>query len=453
MHVLLIAYHFPPFGGGGTQRSLKFARYLPERDYDVTVLTGPGTFPDRWSPTDSSLLDELAETPIRRLSEPEPAASGRWAARAERWLGLRSPRARWWSVGVERAGLGVPDVDVVLASMPPYGTAEAAAALARKLGVPWVADLRDPWAVDEMTVFPTWLHRRRELVRMRRLLTTASAVVTTTEEAARRMRRLLPGSENRLAISIPNGFDRADFEGRPPGRRDDRFRIVHAGSLHTDVGLQRRALLRRLLGGSARGVDLLPRSHVYLLEAVDRILARDPGLRSHIEVVLAGELSQDDRRVAERSPVARPGGYLSHGETIALMRTADLLFLPMYKVAAGARAGTVPGKTYEYLAAERPILAAVPEGDVRDIVSRGGRVHLCAPDDVQAMAGAIESELARERQPVPADEGFLQRFERRALTGELASVLDAVTAGGRVANARARPTAVAPESARPAGAR
>ena len=124
----------------------------------------------------------------------------------------------------------------------------------------------------------------------------------------------------------------------------------------------------------------------------------------------------------------RATGYVPHREAIALTRSADLLFLPMYNVAPGMRAATVPGKTYEYLAARRPILAAVPAGDLRDILAEAGNAHLCAPDDVEGLATAIEAQLLNpEVVPAAAPDALLDRFERRRLTEKLASVLDAVT--------------------------
>ena len=84
---------------------------------------------------------------------------------------------------------------------------------------------------------------------------------------------------------------------------------------------------------------------------------------------------------------------------------------------------------YEYVAAQRPILAAVPEGDARDILREAGTAHICAPDDLDAMAGAIEAEMARRQsgQPSPrASQQFLERFERQTIAKRYAELLDEV---------------------------
>ena len=112
-----------------------------------------------------------------------------------------------------------------------------------------------------------------------------------------------------------------------------------------------------------------------------------------------------------------------------LLESADLLFLPMQKLAPGLRSGNVPGKTYEYLASGRPILAAVPEGDARDILSAAGNASLCRPADVTCLAAAIREQIelwrAGAQRAVP-DPEVTRLYERRYLTERLAGVLDAL---------------------------
>jgi glycosyltransferase involved in cell wall biosynthesis len=187
--------------------------------------------------------------------------------------------------------------------------------------------------------------------------------------------------------------------------------------------------MRRLLGGGSAGVEILTRSHVYLLQAIERLLERDPSLAGSIELQLAGVLSQTDRELAAGHDAVKLLGYLPHAESVALIRSADLLFLPMQKLSDGKRSTTVPGKTYEYLAAGRPILAAVPPGDARDILLEAGNAYICEPDDVEAMTEALTTAVRRwragEAVPAPAPE-VVQRYERRALAARLASVLTSV---------------------------
>jgi len=257
-----------------------------------------------------------------------------------------------------------------------------------------------------------------------------------TEEARSAFVRLVPGLDAERVVAIPNGYDAEDFSGPPPARSDDAFRIVHAGYLHTDLGLAQRRTgrLRRLLGGDEAEVDHLARSHVFLLRAIDRLLAARPELSDTIEVHLAGVLSAADRAAIEselhRPEIVKTLGYLTHAETVALLRSADLLFLPMHGLPAGRRARIVPGKTYEYLAAGRPILAAVPEGDARDLLEQAGAL-LCPPSAVECLQAALRDEIDAAhagRDSAAASRDLLARYERRALSRSLAALFDRVVA-------------------------
>jgi glycosyltransferase involved in cell wall biosynthesis len=259
--------------------------------------------------------------------------------------------------------------------------------------------------------------------------------VMNTPEAAERVQREFPELRSRLVVSISNGFDEADFAEPAPTHADDKFRIVHAGYLHTEHGLRLRKIgwTRKLLGGRYAAVDTLPRSHYYLVEALAQLAEEDPSVRDTIEVVLAGVVNDTDREIAERSavPIVFPG-YVSHAQTVRLLRAGDLLFLPMHDLPEGVRAGLVPGKTYEYLAARRPILAAVPDGDARELLLDTGNAFVCRPGDVAAMARILRDRVAswRADEPPPAPrEDVLARYERRHLTRELASVFDTVLGG------------------------
>ena len=265
--------------------------------------------------------------------------------------------------------------------MQPYASATPGASLARELKRPWVADLGDPWALDEMMAYPSAVHRRLDRGRMRRLLGTAAAIVMSTPEAVARLLREFPELATRPVVAIPNGYDAADFAAEPHAPGDQKFRVVHTGYLHTALGRQHQRYrhLRRALRGSAPGLDILTRSHVYLVEAINRLLDRDPELANVLELHLAGVMSQADRDVVVRSSVTTLHGYMTHADSISLMRTAGTLFLPMQNLPAGVRATIVPGKMYEYLASGRPILAAVPDGDARDTLEAPATQSLSAP--------------------------------------------------------------------------
>ena len=436
LSVLIVAYHFPPIGGGGVQRAAKFARYLPEFGVRPIVLTGSGVHADRWTPDDPTMLGEVADLDVVRAgAEPRPTSSG-WRWRLERTLGLDSAFSRWWIDSIVRDGQPAGrDVDVILAELVRYEAAFGAERLARSLGIPWVADLQDPWALDEMWLYPSAYHRLKDRGRMRRTLRTAAAVVMNSPEAAARLIAAFPEFSDRLVVSITNGFDAEDFRQPVRPRDDGVFRIVHSGYMHTDQGLRQRRIggVRRLLGGMpVPGIDFLTRSHVFLMQAVDAAMREDPTLNDLIEVHLVGQLTQADRDAAAPYPFVRLLGYKSHAESVAIVRGADLLFLPMHDLPAETRAGLVPGKAYEYMGSGRPILAAIPDGDAREYLGAVGTATICRPAAVDCMTAAIRKYVGAWREGTPsaeADPTVLASFERRQLTGELARVLLDVGAG------------------------
>jgi glycosyltransferase involved in cell wall biosynthesis len=423
--VLILARFFPPIGGAGVHRALGSVRHLPSHGITPVVVTGPVPRAprNRWEPVDADLLARVPATAeVHRLHGPEP---DRDLSRLGRLLARRPPLDRWWIDESARLGARVGgSVDVVLASCAPYDTALAAARVARELGVPWVADLDDPWALDEMRVPASALHRSLDVRRMRRALAGASAIVMSAPEAARRLRRAMPELASR-ATAIPIGYEPADFEAPVEPHDDGVFRILHLGSLHTDFGLHLRGtrLRRRLLGGGVPGLDVLTRSHVVVVEAIERLLRADPSLSGRVELHLAGEQTAADRAVSEGHPFVRELGLRSYDESTRLARAADLLFLPMHDLPEGMRAGLIPYKTYDYLGARRPILAAVPDGDVRDLLAPLPHATLVRPRDVEGMAAALRQRIAAGREPdaVPPPE-----YERARCVAALAEVLEGV---------------------------
>ncbi|HZO62849.1 MAG TPA: glycosyltransferase [Gaiellaceae bacterium] len=430
---LVLAYYFPPLGGAGVQRTVKLLKYLPAHGYAATVVTAPEHTGVDWAPPDPAQSDELpVDTEVIRT---RPPAGGAVApadrSRADKLLDRPGAFARWWVEAAAEAGIPpARSSDVLYATMSPFESAEAARRIAAATGIPWVADLRDPWALDEWTVYPSALHRIRDERRMARLLSTATTVVMNTEEARREVARRFPALASRLEV-VTNGFDADDLALPPEPRTDDRVRIVYAGYSHVEEGLRHRRArrLRELRGAAAPGLDILARSHVFLLEAVRRLAAEAQDVGGRLELHLAGAspTGATDPFVVER-------GYLPHRDAVALMRSADVLFLPMHDVAAGSRVRTVPGKTYEYLASGRPILAALPDGDARDLLAGLPGVRLCAPTDVEGIAAALRELAAGAPAPTRVPE-IAARFERRVLAGRLAEILDCAAAGRSAAAA------------------
>jgi glycosyltransferase involved in cell wall biosynthesis len=437
--ILFIAYHFPPAGGGGVQRSLKFVKYLPESGYLPVVLTIEAPDDRRWTPTDQALLDEVPEAvKVHRVAIPDEVhVPGKLERAARELLGMRSRFGQAWMSRVIEAGTRIAEEekpDLIFVTMSPFDGADASAEISRRTGIPWVADLRDPWALDEFQLHRTRWHRALEKSQMAKSLESAALVIMNTPESARRVKDALPRLRSNKVVSLTNGYDASDFSGEVEPIGGGKFNIVHSGYFHAESGLIERARQRqyRLLGRTVPGVERLPRSHYYLLAAFEQWLKESPEIAETIRVHCVGVLSKADQALIDNSPakaIFACSGYLNHAECLRYVRGAELLFLPMHKMPQGMKAGLVPGKTYEYMAAGRPVLATLPESDARDFLEKAGTGVFARPGDVAGMLEALKEQYSKwqsGRSTGAWDADYVRRFERRNLTLDLAGFLDQI---------------------------
>jgi glycosyltransferase involved in cell wall biosynthesis len=434
--ILFIAYHFPPAGGGGVQRSLKFVKYLPECGFDPIVLTAKPNQEHRWTPTDQALADEVPESvKVHQVELPEEVhVPGKLERAIREMLGMRSRFGQTWMNLVIAEGTRIAQEekpDLIFVTLSPFEGADAAAEISRRTGIPWIADLRDPWALDEFQLHRTRFHRSLEKMQMERSLRSASLIIMNTPESARRLGKTFPRLRANTIVSLTNGYDASDFTGEVQPIPGGKFSIVHSGYFHAESGLveRKRRTQYKLLGRTVPGVERLPRSHFYLLKALEQWLRDDPGIVNDVRMHCVGVLSKSDLALIDASP-AKPlfecSGYLSHTECLRYVRAADLLFLPLHKMPPGMKAGIVPGKAYEYMASGRPILATLPASDARDFVTQAGTGVLCEPGDVEGMLAALKDQYAKWKSGAPRpdwDEDFVRQFERKNLTMKLASFL------------------------------
>jgi glycosyltransferase involved in cell wall biosynthesis len=381
---LFIAYDFPPGAGiGAGLRSASFVRHLPSFGWRPTTLAL-----DAGQDPSSDVVRLASPTPWRRPYEVTPYG---WAHALGRWL-ARQATGRW---------------QLVYVSCPPFPQALTAADYARRRGLPVVVDFRDAWSLDpyqEGSRLKRLLYRTLFPRLERRLLARSNLLLLNTPSALGAYQALYPQWSRRMAY-LPNGFDEQVFAGQPGLREhgDTVMRLMYAGRF----GIGGRSP-DRLLGALALAVSRGCRLRL-------DIVGRQPeGLLPAI-------------RTAEAAGLVRAVDQVDHPRAVDMMCTADALVL--IQAASRGRVQAVAGKTYDYLRSGRPILAVAPEGDNLDLIRRYAHVYETADDTIEAMADALErlyrrwqaGEIAVPVEPAPA---FVERFERRALTGELAAHFD-----------------------------
>jgi len=414
--VLVVAWYFPPTGGPGVQRIVKFCKYLPQYGWEPTVISGVD--PDEHQ--DPSLLEELPEGfLVTRLPPPRT----RWQrvrrrlydhrlGRVGTWIGYRRDfpdSRRDWADAVVPCARDLHrqgPFDAVLTTSYPYSVHVAGMQLKREPGIPWVADLRDPWAENEAILgwLPQWMRRKhgRAQARMAR---EADAVVCAHPGNAGRLRDRYGLSEE-CCLCITNGYDPDDYAGfpAPSPPRDGCVTVTHTGSFYAGYTPDAlRDALERHWGGPT--------------QPVHEIRFRFVG----------GTGPTQFPDLPRLSVTSLP--RVDHAAALQEQARADVL-LAVFDRSVGAT--NVSGKLFEYLAAGRPILAIAPaDGDMARIVRecQAGWVADC--DDAEGIVRTLleaTSAVATPGYVLQSNRAEIGRYSRVELTGRLAGVLRSVCA-------------------------
>jgi glycosyltransferase involved in cell wall biosynthesis len=406
--VLMVAFHFPPQrGSSGIQRTLRFARYLPEFGWEPHVLTA---HTHAYEQTDES-AEMLPTVAVHRAfafdASRDFSVRGRYPsmlARPDRWVS-------WWLCAVP---LGValirrlrPDV---LWSTYPIATAHLIGhTLARLSGVPWVADFRDPMAQDG---YPsdagTWrAFKRIEADTVQR----AAASVFTSPGAADEYRSRYPSHADRICV-IENGYDHEMFENlRGPATPRATPVLLHSGIVYPSerdpTALFRALRLLRDRGIASPGAFII-RFRGPVHDAFVRQLAASFGVADLIEI----------------------GAMLPYREALTEMLEADALLV----LQAANCNQQIPAKVYEYLRAGRAVIGlADPVGDTAGVLRAAGIRHIAALENAEAIAETLKAfveDLSAGRAAVP-DQLYALQGSRRARTSQLAETFNRVGLAGR----------------------
>ncbi|HWW95926.1 MAG TPA: glycosyltransferase [Vicinamibacteria bacterium] len=405
--VLMVCYYFPPLGGVGSLRALKFATYLPEFGWEPTVLAPRnGTYfrdPTLAFPEEKvirTLSLEISRWGKRAVGstsgDTEPAAVGpllhRVRAFVRRWIYRPDPQVGWYPFAVHSARRALREgrFDAIFSSSVPITAHVIAARLQRDSGLPWLAEFRDPWSEYLGPQDPRRAAARRLEVA---ILQKARAVVVPSPEWA----ELFSAKGAREVAVITNGFDPADF-GSPSPR--PQFTITHVGSFYPekqDLSAAWAALALLRESGQAPGLRL---------RFVGEI---DPRLRAQI-----ADHGLDD--------VLEVTGFLPYRAVLEEMGRSSALLLAGGRDDRPSLKGMIPAKVFEYLATGLPIIYV---GDLRTDVAGLLRshvgCHLVAPGDTeearQALLQAVAERLVSRE---------LADFTRRELTARLARTLEDV---------------------------
>ena len=441
---LIITYYWPPSGGGGVQRWLKFAQHLRASGWEPWVVVPEGASypvqdkslmedipPDLqvlkvpiWEPfgTAQKLLGKKA-TDVERLgatARPSQEKRG-WGRFITRWIrgNVFIPDARMlWVRPASQAivtALREQPVDVLITTGPPHSVhligrrVQAQLAAAGK-AVPWVADFRDPWSnIDYLNDFhlTAWARRRQRQLEQR-VVRACDRLLVTAPGAARG----LLGKDNVLSDPqvwwSPNGWDAGDLPQSKthPTQSKGTFSLAHFGSLYASRDFS--TVWKGIAKWNENHPDRPIRLELYGNTAPE------------VQASLHRHMSPGDFVVH---------GHLPHKAAVSKMTASDGLLLLHNDTESGR--DCIPGKLFEYLVVQRPLLAVGPDpGDLAWMIREELRdshaeapVYFSNPADDAGIEAALASMVTPSEAKTWPQEG-VARFERKALAADLATRLD-----------------------------
>ncbi|HKR33281.1 MAG TPA: glycosyltransferase [Steroidobacteraceae bacterium] len=417
-HVLMVAFHFPPFGGSsGSRRTIAFARYLPRDGWDPLVLTVNERAYEQIKPQE--LRDISADMPVVRAFALDAArhlaVGGRYPARLavpDRW--------RSWQPFARRAGRQLIRKyrPAIIWSTYPIASAHAiAASLQARTGIPWVADMRDPMVEKDPysgIEYPRDPQIRAARLRIEQAVAAQAAHVVFCTPAARDifLTRFGRALEPKTSV-IPNGYDEEAFQqaeqslARTAAPRAE-FHLIHSGTVYPGDDRGPGALFKAV--GQLRANGVLPPGF--------RLILRASGYDAEIGALISASGVEG---VVQLAPA------LPYREALQEMLTAEGLLL----LQGAASNPAVPAKVYEYLRARRPILGLVhPEGESAALLQRLQAAIVAPLDDAARISTALAQFIeACERGVAPlARPDAVAALSRAAQARELAELLSQVAA-------------------------
>ena len=433
--VLIISYYWPPTGGSGVQRWVKFAKYLPSEGWQPVIYTPEN--PEQLA-VDASLEAEIPseaeviKTPITEPYEiykkvlrksghskeavevnPVNAQNKSFLQKVAMWVRGNffrpDPRCMWIGPSVRflKKYLQEHPVDLIVSTGPPQSMHLIGHRLARETSLPWVADFRDPWTkifyfkhLSMIRSTERW-HKKME----KKVLDDASVVVAVSPLVQQEFQSM---TQTPVEL-ITNGFDECDFASEKcheaEGGPDKEFCITHTGLFAADG------------------------NPTVLWEVLGEKYAADETFQKALRIKLIGKTDESILAALDQAGLqdaVEDMGYQPHTEAVAQQRKASLLILPLRK--EPEYKAVLPGKLFEYLASWRPVLGiGQPDGAMSMILNTTKTGVVLDWEDKASIARYIdfcwERHLAGKLTVEDAD---ISQFTRRNLTRRMAQLFDSL---------------------------
>ena len=431
--VLIISYYWPPTGGSGVQRWVKFAKYLPEEGWQPVIYTpenpeqlAKDTSLEAEVPEETEVIKthiiepyELYKKVLRKSGHskeavevnPVNAQHKSLPQKAAMWvrgnLFRPDPRCLWIrpSVRFLKKYLAEHPVDLIVSTGPPQSMHLIGLRLARETGLPWIADFRDPWTRIfyfkhlQMTKATERWHEKME----KKVLDEASAVVAVSPLVQQEFQAM---TDTPVEL-ITNGFDECDFEGsectEAYGGPEKNFTITHTGLFAADG------------------------NPTVLWDVLSEKCAKDEQFRKLLKIKLIGKNDEQIIKALEDrglKDMLEDMGYQPHSAAVQEQRTASVLILPLRK--EPEYKAVLPGKLFEYLASFRPVLGiGQTDGAMAMILNETKTGKVIDWEDKEGISEYIEKCWKMHLEGRLTTEGAdLSHFTRRSITRRMVQLFE-----------------------------
>lgn len=430
--VLIITYYWPPVGGSGVQRWLKFTKYLREFGWEPIIYTPSNPdvalkddtlladIPPRiqtlkipiWEPFEAYAKltgrkkDEKVN-PLYLQADSNPSLKDRIAVWVRGNLFLPDSRAFWIRPSVKflTKYLKENKVDAFVTTGPPHSMHVIGLGIKKATNLPWLADFRDPWTQIgfykelNLTSLADRLHKKWELQTLQK----ADSVVVVSQTMKTEIQEDIINVPIQV---ITNGYDSDDFIFHKPASPEKKFTILHVGVLGK------------------------PRNHECFWLGLKELLQELPNLSQNLEIHFYGKTDpevQSSVKVHQMEAYVKFFPYLPHHQVLEVERNAGLLYLSINNT--NNPKSILTGKLFEYLALKRPILGIGPtDGDAAAILNQSGAGKISAFGDIYGFKANIQYFYNQYLQGnlTVAPTG-IEQFSRKNLTQKIAEELNRIT--------------------------
>lgn len=426
--VLIISYTFPPVGGAGVQRVSKFVKYLPATGWAPTILTTSNASVPL---IDRNLLKDIPDSvQVIRTKTLEPSYAVKSQVKEldknTNILGkikilirnivkaLLFPDAQilWWlhTSFALRKLLRTRDFEVIFVTGPPFSAILCTVFWGRFYKVPVVVDFRDEWSFSRQNwensaknKVSLWLDSQCE----KWVISRAAAITVASPGYKLSFEKKYPElSKKNICFFIPNGFDHEDYLGKEDCVANlkfqfkNKFILLYAGTLWKATSIKNVAL------------------------AIESMLARNPKLAAKFQLRIVGRVVEEELEALNTLVdlgVAKVEGYLGHDDVITEMLSSDALLLTLSDLDGAEK--IIPGKLFEYLATNLPILAVLPNGVCSNLLAEINPDGICFPSNIDDISKHLENLIWVKSDKFSSGES-VNRYRRDFLTSELAAVFN-----------------------------